>query len=166
MKRFLLLISLLVGCGAEQACQSVGKVDRRIPLPPRGDCTPKQISLRIHSKVEYAVELFSQDALHHQVPCYRTPLIGFLPKMPDELGSGVIGYCSPGSEIRFLAPFWNEVSATTRLVLVYHELGHCALGLDHTDGENDIMNTYLLDERTADSRWNELVTKMMKRVQQ
>lgn len=28
-------------------------------------------------------------------------------------------------------------------VIVWHELGHCALGLRHFDGEYDLMNTYL-----------------------
>jgi hypothetical protein len=165
MKRFLLLISLLVGCGAEQACQSSGGIIRQAP-PQFGDCLPEHISPRVHDRVKYAIELFSQDATRHEAPCYKTPIIGFLPEMPPDLDSRVIGYCSPGSEVRFLTPFWEDSSATTRLTLVYHELGHCALGLDHTDGEADIMNTYLLDERTADSQWDELVTKMFERSKQ
>jgi hypothetical protein len=83
--------------------------------------------------------------------------------MPPELNSGVIGYCTHGGEIRFLTSFWATASATTRLVLAYHELGHCALGLDHHDGEADIMNTYLLNEVIADEEWDELVNKMFGR---
>ena len=162
MRRYLLLLAVLVGCGVDQGCQSSGRIIRQAP-PQFGDCLPEHISPRVHDKVKYAVELFSADATRHEVPCYRTPFIGFLPKMPPDMEPNVIGYCSPGSEVRFLTPFWEDSSATTRLTLVYHELGHCALGLDHTDGEDDIMNTYLLSERVADKKWDELVHKMMGR---
>jgi len=37
------------------------------------------------------------------------------------------------------------------------------LGLDHTDGEADIMNTYILSEPTAEKKWDELVNKMFER---
>jgi hypothetical protein len=46
---------------------------------------------------------------------------------------------------------------------MYHELGHCALGLGHHEGEPDIMNSYLLDEVTAEKKWDELVNKMFER---
>jgi len=163
MRRYLLLLAVLTGCGVDQGCQSSGRINRRLPPPVRSDCLPEHISPRVHDRVKYAIELFSQDATRHEVPCYRTPIIGFLPKMPPDLESGVIGYCTPGNEVRFLTPYWDYASATTRLTLVYHELGHCALGLDHTDSEADIMNTYILSEPTAEKKWDELVNKMFER---
>jgi hypothetical protein len=159
MPRFLLLLSLLVSCGVEQACQSIGH--RRKPQP--GDCTIEQISPAVHSKLQYAVELFSADAIRNGVPCVRTPRIGFMLELPPDSNKNVIGYCSPGLEIRILVNYWQTSAAAERLTLVYHELGHCALGLDHHDGEPDIMNTYILDEVTAEKRWDELVNKMMGR---
>ena len=159
MPRFLLLLSLLVSCGVEQACQSIGH--RREPQP--GDCTVEQISPAVHSKLQYAVELFSADAIRNEVPCTRTPRIGFMRELPPDTSKNVVGYCRPGLEVRALTSYWRSASATERLVLMYHELGHCALGLDHHDGEPDIMNSYLLDEITSEKKWEELVNKMMGR---
>jgi hypothetical protein len=81
---------------------------------------------------------------------------------PDKK-KGVVGYCIDSWEVRVLTSYWQTASATDRLLLMYHELGHCALGLDHLDGEIDIMNSYLLDDVTAEKEWDDLVNKMFER---
>lgn len=161
MKQFILILLVLAGCGAEQACQSSGRVSRRTPRI--GDCTPEQVSPRVNPQLQYAVELFSNDATRHEVPCQTTPIVGFSSDMGPDKKKGVVGYCIDNWEVRVLTSYWQTASATDRLLLMYHELGHCALGLDHLDGEIDIMNSYLLDDVTAEKEWDDLVNKMFER---
>ncbi len=161
--KYLLLLSLLTGCGLEQACHSTGRIVRRENPPAGSDCLPSSISPRVHDKLQYAVDLFSADATRHQVPCFRTGTIGFIPTLPKDVPPTTIGYCTHGVEVRIFTTYWQSAPATERLTLMYHELGHCALGLGHHEGEPDIMNSYLLDEVTAEKKWDELVNKMFER---
>jgi len=42
---------------------------------------------------------------------------------------------------------WPKFNYISKKLLIYHELGHCDLGLDHTY-ENTIMNPYAIDYNT------------------
>lgn len=162
MTKYLWITFLLLGCGVEQSCQSTA----RITTLSYDTCTVEQVSPVIHPRFEYAIKLFSRDALKKEVPCYKTQIIGFMQTLPNDTPSNAIGYCLSYREVRVLKSFWESASSTERLTLLYHELGHCALGLDHVDGTPDIMNSYLLDERTADKRWDELVNTMFERAKE
>lgn len=85
---------------------------------------------------------------------------------PAELDGSVIGYCQAPWTISFKKTYWDRASAADRMTLVYHELGHCALNLDHYDEGQDIMNTYLLPGDIADEKWDRLVNTMFGRVKQ
>lgn len=163
--RYLFLFFIIVGCGLEQACQSTG-YDRRRTVIPIGECSTDQLSFKIHPKLEYAVELFSKDALKYNVPCQRTGRIGFALTLPKDVSPSTVGYCTPPYEVRMLATFWESASASERLALMYHELGHCALGLEHYEGKPDIMNSYILDSATAEKKWDSLVHNMFERAKQ
>lgn len=162
MSKYFLVSFLLLGCGVEQSCQSTAT----IPTISSGPCTVEQVSPVIHSTFEYAVKQFSADALKQDVPCYQTRIIGFMQALPSDSPKNTIGYCLGYKEVRILQSFWDRASATERLTLLYHELGHCALNLDHTDGVPDIMNSYLLDDTTAEKQWDGLVNKMFERAKQ
>jgi len=70
---------------------------------------------------------------------------------------GVVGLCelSLNRKIILRADVFNFNSLTFK-ALVWHELGHCLLDLDHTS-ENDyshIMNAYLPNERELGKKWS------------
>ena len=71
---------------------------------------------------------------------------GELPQ--NEMGRCSIGY-GPKPLIRINASYWNAVSYWDRRELIFHELGHCVLGLSHNDTmigwqPVSIMHTYHL----------------------
>jgi hypothetical protein len=87
----------------------------------------------------------------------------------DEENSRVIGRCliygfEDGStshkEVEILKPFWDKASWTSKRTLVYHELGHCALELDHTAPQSGaiMQPTMIFDDHAADN-WFDLVTE-------
>ncbi|MBT8228816.1 MAG: hypothetical protein KJO50_01055, partial [Bacteroidia bacterium] len=50
--------------------------------------------------------------------------------------NGVAGTCQYGSHIAHVTidlSYWNNSSMLTREYVVFHELGHCALGRDHDE---------------------------------
>ncbi len=52
---------------------------------------------------------------------------------------GVAGTCQYGAHLTHVTvdlPFWNRSSNLIREMVVFHELGHCALGRGHTETEN------------------------------
>lgn len=53
----------------------------------------------------------------------------------DNLTDNIVGLCTTGlgrkPEIKVDKGFWERSSDTAREELMYHELGHCALGLNH-----------------------------------
>ena len=59
------------------------------------------------------------------------------------LESGVIGACrrNDGEDVNrsvfFDKPYWNTATNLEKEYVVFHELGHCFLLLDHDDREND-----------------------------
>jgi hypothetical protein len=61
-------------------------------------------------------------------------LIGSIEDIHEE---GVAGTCSYGfrgpRDIVIDQPFWNNTNNFSREMVVFHELGHCVLGRDHTE---------------------------------
>jgi hypothetical protein len=93
--------------------------------------------------------------------------ISVLPPDIFETNPSVVGFCSynqnpNGSEysrsISILQSTWKLMTWQTKRVLIYHELGHCALNLDHTpDGSGSIMDPYLLSDTQSQPDWMGLV---------
>lgn len=167
LQKITVAITLVVmsGCGSELSCGS-HKVNTPPVSQPHSPCSKAAIGGRIHPKLDFYIEQFATDAAKRNVPCYYTFTIGFQETRPEDIGETVIGYCRRGLELRVISSFWDKASGADRMTLLYHELGHCALGLGHTDGEPDIMNSYLLDEKIVDTRWDDLINKMFGRAKQ
>lgn len=94
--------------------------------------------------------------------------MSFSESMPkSDNGGFVIGYCQrsiEGQNVVIQGSYWNSASVSDREQLIFHELGHCLLGLSHNDTiENapiynwpnayatnvpsSIMNTFHFDSR-------------------
>ena len=161
MKVYLLLVTLLLqGCGSAFACHTDIKPRRNQGPEP---CTMDNIFYRFNENLRTQIESFSADALKRNVPCLMTRQAIIEKDFPEEVSPNVIGYCQFPWQVSFKKSYWDTASAADRMTLVYHELGHCALGLDHYDDKSDIMNTYLLPGDVADSKWDELVNQMFER---
>jgi hypothetical protein len=60
----------------------------------------------------------------------RMPVV-ITPALPD----GTAGFCKVGADgpyVQLNASYWSRAHAAERWVLVWHELGHCALGREHS----------------------------------
>ena len=74
------------------------------------------------------------------------------PNLPDTIA----GRCtaSIGTPLIEINPVhWSHFTAECKEILIFHEMGHCILNLDHDDSKPAIMNTNLLchynDNRTG-----------------
>lgn len=153
MKKFLtLLVVSLLGCGPAFAVPPV-YADGLVP-----GC-PLKVLAFMHEVAftKYLVE-FQRDASRKRLHCYPTYALYFT----ESMEGGVAGYCVPGDRIVINKEMWYLLTDSEKKVLMYHELGHCALGLDHTaEKEIAIMNPYLLPDHLSERRWQELVDGMM-----
>jgi len=67
--------------------------------------------------------------------------------------SGVAGTCQYGLHVHHVTidkPFWDRASTLLREMVVYHELGHCVLGLGHTEDDNDGTCLSIMNSGTTD----------------
>lgn len=78
---------------------------------------------------------------------------GFISPIPEQ---GVAGTCTYGThinEVNIDQTFWNRSGNLTREYVVFHELGHCVLHRDHTEGsDNDGICISLMNSGTTDCR--------------
>lgn len=73
----------------------------------------------------------------------------------DESNPTVIGLCEIGINrtVTIRSDFFDHRSIAFK-ALIWHELGHCLLDLDHIDGtDNHIMNPYLPSNKALQSSW-------------
>lgn len=75
---------------------------------------------------------------------------------------GPYGQCEigEGRNISINKAYWSDASHTSRELLIFHELGHCVLNLEHDDSwitlngvyiPKSIMNSYLFSEYLYDT---------------
>lgn len=119
------------------------------------------------------VQQFKKEATDRGVFVDVTPIdVEIVPSFSDvSVSRDTVGICyTNGSadfgRISLLASFWEKASNSERENLMFHELGHCALGLDHLPclkGSNQIMcptmlpSAYYAVQRTSliDELFNE-----------
>lgn len=54
------------------------------------------------------------------------------------------GYCyAEDKTVMIDVNEWDRLTEVERIILIYHELGHCFMGLKHNNNNNSIMNTYI-----------------------
>ncbi|CAB5221113.1 hypothetical protein UFOVP244_84 [uncultured Caudovirales phage] len=157
-----LFTSFLFGCGEEQYQMAAS---RRGPAP----CTFKSsVSGSVDPDLYSTVMDFFRDAKAHRADyCPRLNGITMVDTVADmgyEPGSLVIGVCKWPRQINILRPYWYQASPTLRAALIYHELGHCLLNLDHSSPENiNIMAPVILSEEILEDHWSALVDKLFAR---
>jgi hypothetical protein len=63
-----------------------------------------------------------------------------------KLPSGIIGLCTSSAvsaTISIDPEYWEMANENFKKQLMYHELGHCFLDLDHVEDKNHYMNAYV-----------------------
>lgn len=156
MERMLLLLLLLPACGDGASCLPLTKPEQEEKVKY---CSVDQLAFSFNEEVLPFLLEFSADAISRKVPCHQTAYIGFQKDLIKD-NEAVLGYCYTFSSVRFIRPYWDEMDTAMQRTLFYHELGHCALGLDHESGQPDIMNPYILPNRIAVPHWDELVNSL------
>jgi len=70
----------------------------------------------------------------------------------SRLEPGIAGYCIPGFGILFNEDRWAAFGPYQRKELVFHELGHCVLGLEHK--EPGLMSPVMHQEKDVAANWD------------
>lgn len=84
---------------------------------------------------------------------------------PESVGM-CSGWIDPKNKIEVrrdltaLRSYWEKASDWGRRIVIFHELGHCALGLDHSDSDKEIMSPFKINDVYAEWNWPELVDNL------
>lgn len=76
------------------------------------------------------------------------------------LDSDIAGYCVPAFGILINETMWARLKDYQRKELVFHELGHCAMGKEHTD--LGIMAPSMHSEAEMEIMWDVYVDLLFK----
>jgi hypothetical protein len=161
---FSLILLSLSGCGQDWNCNYINK--RQAATQPAAPCTVAALFTRVHPSTSFQVQHFSNTAQAYNVPCYKTLTLAVTDNLIKDTPPEVLAYCQFPLTVTVRKAVWDAASATTRLGIIYHELGHCSLQLGHYDDSPDIMNSYLLHDDYMDKHWDVLVNTMFERVKQ
>lgn len=151
---------LLWGCGTidDEFMKARTLEYSMVPIP---GCPMRALAYTHDLTFNGYLQMFQRDARKFDVGCYRTQRVYFEEKMP---GEDVLGYCVPGQRVVIRKSTWNEMSEIERKTLIYHEMGHCALNLDHTSPKTaDIMTPRMIAPSTATRHWRKLVSILFTR---
>ncbi len=90
-------------------------------------------SLNVSRRVAPYYARFEAAAVQHGAPAGLTRGIGarFVPKLPGRQVGVCVRHPTRGREIKFSAEAWLAADDAEREQVVFHELGHCALGRGH-----------------------------------
>lgn len=159
MKKLLISFFILVGCGVDATAPQA----QASPLV--ANCSMKTL-VRVH-EITFTryLEAFQRDIRQRGLGCYPTYSMYFDEELPENMA----GYCVPGDRVVINKKMWQTMTSMEKWVLIYHELGHCALGLDHlTEKDHDIMNPFLLPDHVSRPFWEDMKERMFDaaRVQQ
>jgi hypothetical protein len=100
------------------------------------------------------LEEFQRDAREYGVGCYSTYSVYF----DEELAGDIAGYCVEGDRVVINKKMWQTLSNMEKWVLMYHELGHCALRLNHTSPKET--------DNLSRPFWNDMKDRMFRAARQ
>ncbi len=105
-------------------------------------CAHKVDGVRLNEELEPYFIIFEEEAAKRGVVFDNEveQIEGYLQNIADE---GVIGACrrndgeGKNRSVFFDKPYWATATRLEKEYVVFHELGHCFLHLDHDDRENE-----------------------------
>lgn len=151
---------LLTGCGTiqDEFHQATQAEDVYLPVE---DCPMRALARTHEMTFTGYLKQFQKMARVYDVGCYKTKQMYFDDKMPSDI---TVAYCVPGERVVVSRKKWETLEPIEKKVLIFHELGHCALNMDHTSKDSvDIMTPELLDPELASDNWGYLVGELFTR---
>lgn len=95
---------------------------------------------------------FFQEAYKRK--CLVIPVSAYFSRLEDEIA----GYCIPGFGILINENRWPTLGAYQKRELMFHELAHCTLGLEHS--EPGLMAPTMHKEEELKANWNKWVNEL------
>lgn len=86
--------------------------------------------------------------------CLAIPVSAYFARLEDEIA----GYCIPGFGILINENRWPILGEYQKRELMYHELAHCTLGLDHS--EPGLMAPVMHSEEELKENWDSWVEEL------
>lgn len=83
--------------------------------------------------------------------CFVLPVNAYFSRLEPEIA----GYCIPGFGILLNENRWPSMGVYQKKELMFHELAHCTMGLDHS--EPGLMAPVMHDEKELKSNWKNWV---------
>lgn len=120
-----------------------------------------QVPPVIHPELAGYIRDFSSDCYSYGADLSGLTSMKYVDFADDLEGrKSLVGVCKMGMAVGGYSPYWSiEVerlpSNVLQKALMYHELGHCVLGLDHVP--DTIMNTNLLAKDVYSANWAAMV---------
>lgn len=162
--KYIFLILSLMGCGrVETVDRFMGPTDEEKVYKPIPDIDNDDDLKTVVTEFYDHARLLGRP-IEHTVKSVRI--------VDEVFGEGMVGYCQQykkyieviSGEVKLKREFWDRSSYEQRRLLVYHELGHCALDLEHTPPDSDtIMQPYLLSDKDIYRvGWDKLVAEEFK----
>jgi len=157
MKNLILLSALaLGGCGPSETSD--------VSYNLTETCSEADVPFDTDPEFQGFVKGFYVDAMAHSEKfCIVLASVKFGTDAPlGKADNGdIIGLCDDQHNVRIWRPWWNQASEIAKEAVIYHELGHCVLGLEHA--KQDTLN-FMTPEIPGDydllENWNLLVTKL------
>lgn len=161
MFKYLILL-ILIGCGTQETEQKENLIINKI-VPFYIESSKVDILLMPHV-MEFAgyCERFKTGAQCKE-NFNKIQSIRLVKSFKEKF---VVGKCFSSKNFRKIEILnWEDVDSLTIKTIVMHELGHCVLGnpMPHYDEKEDIMNTYLLPDKTIQEKWPNLLKAMFLR---
>jgi hypothetical protein len=95
---------------------------------------------------------FFQEAYKRK--CLVMPIDAYFARLEPNIA----GYCIPGFGILLNENMWPMLSKMERKELMFHELGHCVLGLEHS--KEGMMAPVMHDEQEIEKNWDKWVEEL------
>lgn len=166
----ILLALLLVGCGTIEQPKTIEvQVDKPVPVPFYID-TAKVDSKLLPYVMEFAgyCEKFKTSEIC-QKNFKKIKSIETVKSFSDKTVLGKCYMYSNGQRWIEISSHWADLDSQSMRAVVIHEMAHCTLGVGnaevfpHYDDDEDIMNAYLLSDKTLFYNWPKLIKAMFQR---
>jgi hypothetical protein len=148
------------------ACSTTTNSTYTPPAAKHVGCTREQALPVVDERVSVWVDDFFAEAQKRGSTCYKAKSVRFVAqdKIPQDkttAGASVIGYCTSSGNVVLSEQVWASYGLLFNKALLFHELGHCVLQLDHApESALNLMAPYMLSEITLAENWAELMTKL------
>jgi len=120
-------------------------------------------------RAEAFLEQFFQGARDAGTECYKAGTISFAPskevqKVAPRPDFFILGYCTSDGHIVLNQDAWEHDSVIKNKAVLFHELGHCVLLLDHAPEDSiNLMAPSIPGPLFLSENWQEMLRKLFQK---